>query len=70
MKQLECVKNSSSTVLFPSYNINLRTVDGQPICNRCKKVDHEEKVCTQSSYNKPQLPIIEQHVKHKRESFL
>lgn len=28
----------NNTALFPSDNTNLRTVDGQPVCNRCKKV--------------------------------
>ena len=51
IKQLELEKNTSNAVLFPSYNRNMRTVDGQPICNRRKKVSHTERVCRQNSYN-------------------
>ena len=48
IKQLEPKTNTSNTALFPSYNRNLRKVDGQPISNRCKKVGHAERVCRQN----------------------
>ena len=40
IKQQEREKNSSNTVLLPSYNRNLRIVDSQSICNIRKKVGY------------------------------
>ena len=45
------MKKMLVTALFLYYNKNLRTVDSQPVCSRCTKVCHTEKVCRQNFCN-------------------
>lgn len=43
IKQIEREKNINNTALFPSYNRNLRPVNGQPSFNRYKKARHTDR---------------------------
>ena len=51
IKQLKHEKNTNDTAQFRSHNKNLKTISGQPVCNRSIKMGQTERVCRQSSYS-------------------
>ena len=51
IKQLKQERRTGNPMVFQPNNRNLRTSDGQPICNICKRVGHTARVCRQNYGN-------------------